>query len=414
MSYILNSINEDMNEYLRSAINLREATELTKTKTNEFLANLNSKKFGKVPYIIVNAVPSENTVTNTANIKDVDKLTDKDIPKIIAFIKGDGKLCAYGNDENAAILKDTFSLGDIKVSSGKFKKNADGVYEYMFRGKRGFEAEKHIDETKMEKILRGFAKLWKPIDTDLAALLASDKAKKITTETISPNFELYALGALNTKTKLSLEDIFSGKIDKDYKAWKIADTLAVDRTKKKFLSISNKLDKGVITIGGIPINEIRRCFAQYKNIDKMLGIDSDYIKLLKQLLVENKPIAVKQEFATQNAPYDETTLGQFLMNLCSSIYRFGYVITETSPDGTINNFYPVNNDYVNDIKITGCKFSVLSEKKKKKMKLPEAKKGYVWTLGFKIEFIMHGRKYTWDFRDHIGNGSLTVATIKRG
>lgn len=421
---LLKSISESFNEFLNKECEIEnfeqkyinESTELSAGKTKELLAKINAGEFGKIKYIIVNSTPEKYQVANNKNVKDVDKLTDKDIPNIIAFIKSDGKLAAYANEENASILETVFGLKDVKISGNKFVKNPEsGVYEYSFKGKGGLDAEKTLDEEVLNFIFgaKTIKKLWLPIDNDLAALLKSPKTKKIETTSISPNYELYALGAFNTKTNLSLDAILNGEFDDVYKSWKIADTLVVNRIDKKYLSISNKLDKGVITIGGIPINEIRRAFKEYNDIDERLGIDSTYISLLKKMLIANNPIEVKEKFVKENAQIDEATLGEFLTNLCASIYRFGYVITETSTSGKINNWYPVNNDYVSDIQITGCKFSVLSEKKKKSLKLPEAKKGNVWTLGFKIEFTMHGRKYTWDFRDHIGNGSLTVATIKR-
>ena len=107
---LLKSISESFNEFLNKECEIEnfeqkyinESTELSAGKTKELLAKINAGEFGKIKYIIVNSTPEKYQVANNKNVKDVDKLTDKDIPNIIAFIKSDGKLAAYANEENAS------------------------------------------------------------------------------------------------------------------------------------------------------------------------------------------------------------------------------------------------------------------------------------------------------------------------
>lgn len=416
MSYILKDIGEEFSGMMASMLEqLNEKVgELSPSKTNQFIAKLQAGEFPETELVIVNVSPETNIIANSANIKDIDKLKDSDIPNVVGFIKADGNLCAYGSPENSNKLESEFGLPNLRVSSNHFTKNpATGKYEYIYRGKNGLEAEKSVDEESLKKILTSVKDLWQPMDSELSALLKSPSTTELSTTMLPQKYKLYALGSLNNKTKLSFDDILAGRMDSEYQPWKIADTLVVDTRARKYLSISNKLDKGVITIGGIPINEIRRCFKQYRDIGRRLGIAEDYIDLLRKMLEGNKPMEVPFKYATEDARTNDAVLGEFLVNLCGAIYRHGYVIVETSADGKISRWYPVNEDYVDSVDVTGCKFSILSPKKKTALKLADAQEGLVWTLGFKIVFTMRGRKYTWDFRDHLGNGSLTVSTIKR-
>ena len=179
--------------------------------------------------------------------------------------------------------------------------------------------------------------------------------------------------------------------------------------------------KGTISIGGIPINEIRAAFAKHPDMDRILGIDSKYIDQLHRLIASNSPILLSNSFKEEATLTELDNLKVFLMNLTESIYRYGYVITETATDGKIRNSYPVKQDYVTGISDIHACFTLLSERKREtlngagrfKGKLKEAPKDKFGSLGFKISFRMHGRLYNWDFRDHTGNGSLTISTIKR-
>ncbi len=422
---------------------LNESTELTKKQSEDFMRKLINGDYDEdyPGLLLVNTNPEKKNIKqyikqfgqNTKKyIKDVNELKDKDLPDVVGIIKtAEGKIVPYDNKNlntsnfgeasTEEIIKNLTGK-EIRCHSAKICK-VDGVYEYVYKGKGGEKIEETVDLVELLKIIQksSYADLWFDIPVELEDILYTNNSKRIeNSEWKTLKYELYHLGKLNTKTKLKFDDVVQANMNDNYRAYEIADLLVIDRTKKKYMSVSLKKDTGTVTIGGIEFSDVQRAFKDYKadGIAKILGIEKSYIENLTKMIVQNKPIKLNNKFAEPGKIVDEEQLSNFLASLTSMIYRYGYLLIEANSEGKISTDYAVRKDFEHNIQIRKTAFSKLSKNKMERFLkdgiITKPKQDEFWSLGYKIQFTMNGRKYCWDFRNHTGQkAELTVATVKR-
>lgn len=396
-------------------------------KKNLLVVNCAKKEKSGVLELIKLPISSEYLIT-------INEVNANNIGNVIALIHGgDAKLSAYkfsklGESEAVKIVREL--SGKLNLESTRIKlipvDETGTKYVNVKAGKSGEDAELKLDIDGINEIISdgSLSRMWHDIRSDdnkssgLEYIIKNDKnVKKLEAPSLEEGYEIYSTGRRNTKTNLSFKNILNRNFLESFTPYEIADLLIIDTKNKKYLALSNKLDKNEVPIGSIAMGQIRDTFndTSVQKLTEQIGIEESYMDLLKKLIEVSRPIQIDKKFAYNNANINEQVLKEFLCYLTQNIYRFGYVMVNTDTNGKITSYKAITNEYINSeskITVQSVRFTELSPEKMKKFGCEKPDEGnMIWSLGFNIRFTLDNRNYIWRFRDKHSNGTLNFAGV---